>query len=70
MAMGTVNLFHVIWYTYHAVFADSRHTAGKSYLKGTATARRDMTPVARYFVFQGKPETQVFVLVLFLTLDS
>ena len=30
MAMGTVNLFHVIWYTYHAVFADSRHTAGKS----------------------------------------
>ena len=38
-----------------------RHTAEKSYLKGTATARGDMTPVARYLVFQEKPETQAFV---------
>ena len=28
--MGTVNLFHVIWYIYHAAFAGSRHTVGES----------------------------------------
>ena len=43
-----------------------RHTAEKSYLKGTATARGDMTPVARYLVFQEKPETQAFVLFFFV----